>query len=207
MNESELYKELGVLTKEKDKWEESIPYVSSLLSHDSVKIKAKTLWLLGEMGLVYPLLVQDAVPEIASFCDSSDSLLRERAVNALGRIGRGNYQVIESYWTGLFRFAYDEEPKVCLTVAHSCNCFSSCSALSCADRTMLCESARDRSLFYFFCYQALFLLHKPGVKRMTLGLFHFCPKSAIIQSAKGRQLMMTMWYSPSRTGRKSRYRE
>lgn len=26
-------------------------------------------------------------------------------------------------------------------------------------------------------------LHKPGVKRMTLGLFHFCPKSAIIQSA------------------------
>lgn len=109
--------------------------------------------------------------------------------------------------TGLFRFAYDEEPKVCLTVAHSCNCFSSCSALSCADRTMLCESARDRSLFYFFCYQALFLLHKPGVKRMTLGLFHFCQKSAIIQSAKGRQLMMTMWYSPSRTGRKSRYRE
>ena len=44
MNESELYKELGVLTKEKDKWEESIPYVSSLLSHDSVKIKAKALW-------------------------------------------------------------------------------------------------------------------------------------------------------------------
>lgn len=64
MNESELYKELGVLTKEKDKWEESIPYVSSLLSHDSVKIKAKALWLLGEMGLKYPELVQDAVPEI-----------------------------------------------------------------------------------------------------------------------------------------------
>ena len=90
MNESELYKELGVLTKEKDKWEESIPYVSSLLSHDSVKIKARALWLLGEM-------VQDAVPEIVFFCDSSDSLLRERAVNALGRIGRGNYPVIESY--------------------------------------------------------------------------------------------------------------
>ena len=53
----------------------------------------------------------------------------------------------------------------------------------------------------------LHTIHKPGVKRMTLGLFHFCPKSAIIQSAKGRQLMMTMWYSPSRAGRKSRYRE
>ena len=115
MNESELYKELGVLTKEKDKWEKSIPYVSSLLSHDSVKKKAKALWLLGEMGLVYPLLVQGAVPQIASFLDSSDSLLRERAVNALGRIGRGNYQVIESYWTDLFRFASDEEPKVRLS--------------------------------------------------------------------------------------------
>ena len=115
MNESELYKELGVLTKEKDKWEKSIPYVSSLLSHDSVKIKAKALWLLGEMGLKYPELVQDAVPEIASFRDSLDALLRERAVNALGRIGRGNYQVIELYWTDLFRFASDEEPKVRLS--------------------------------------------------------------------------------------------
>ena len=65
----------------------------------------------------------------------------------------------------------------------------------------------QKRYFAFLCYRRLFLLHKPGVKRMTLGLFHFCPKSAIIQSAKGRQLMMTMWYSPSRTGRKSRYRE
>lgn len=31
MTESELYKELGALTKEKDRWEESITYVSSLV--------------------------------------------------------------------------------------------------------------------------------------------------------------------------------
>lgn len=103
---------LGLLTKEKNKWEESIPYVSTLLAHESVKIQAKALWLLGEMGLVYPLSVQDAVSEIASFLDSPVSLLRERAVNALGRIGRGNYMVIEPYWMGLFRLASDEEPKV-----------------------------------------------------------------------------------------------
>ena len=54
MNESEPYKELGILIKDKDKWEENIPYVSSLLAHDSVKIQAKALWLLGEMGLAYP---------------------------------------------------------------------------------------------------------------------------------------------------------
>ena len=112
MIESELYKELGELTKNKDRWEESIPYISSLLSHDSVRIQAKALWLLGEMGLVYPQSVQEAVSVIASFLDSSEPLLRERAINALGRIGRGSYQVIEPYWTGLFRFASDEEPKV-----------------------------------------------------------------------------------------------
>lgn len=115
MNESELYKELGILTKNKDKWAESIQYVSSLLAHKSIKIQAKALWLLGEMGLEYPLKVQDAVPTIVSFCDSTESLLRERAVNALGRIGRSNYSLIEPYWTDLFRFASDEEAKVRLS--------------------------------------------------------------------------------------------
>lgn len=112
MTEAELYKELGALTKNKAKWQESIPYVSSLLTHDSVKIQAKALWLIGEMGLIYPLSVQDAVPMIASFLESLEPLLRERAVNALGRIGRGSYPVIEPYWEGMFRFACDEEAKV-----------------------------------------------------------------------------------------------
>ena len=112
MIESELYKALGALTKDKDRWKESIPYVSSLLTHDSVKIQAKALWLLGEMGLSHPQTVQDTVPTIASFLESPESILRERAVNALGRIGRGDYSLIELYWTGMFRFASDEEPKV-----------------------------------------------------------------------------------------------
>lgn len=115
MNESELYKELGILTKERNRWKESIPYVSSLLNHGSEKIQAKALWLLGEIGLVYPLSLQDAVPVIASFCDSPVPLLRERAVNALGRIGRGSFRVIEPYWENLFRFASDEEPQVRLS--------------------------------------------------------------------------------------------
>lgn len=51
MNETELYKELGILTKDKERWEESIPYVASLLSHESVKIQAKALWLIGEIVL------------------------------------------------------------------------------------------------------------------------------------------------------------
>ncbi len=109
---TELYKELGQLTKEKTKWRESIPYLSSLLTHESVKIQAKALWLLGETGLTCPQDVRDIVPVIASFLDHPESLLRERALNALGRIGRGDISVIEPYWTDLFRFASDEDPKV-----------------------------------------------------------------------------------------------
>lgn len=67
------------------------------------------------MGLVYPESVKAVVPVIASFCDSQVSLLRKRAVNALGRIGRGDYHVIEQYWSSLFRFANDEDAKVRLS--------------------------------------------------------------------------------------------
>ena len=115
MNETELYKELGILTKDKERWEESIPSVTSLLSHEAVKIQAKALWLIGEMGLAYPQSVKADVPVIASFLDSKVSFLRERAVNALGRIGRGDYHVIEHYWSSLFRFANDEDAKVRLS--------------------------------------------------------------------------------------------
>ena len=112
LNESELYKELSALMDEKQKWEEKIPSVSSLLSHESAKIQAKALWLLGEMGLAHPQAIRGAVPSIAPFLESPNPPLRERALNALGRIGRGNFQAIESYWPGLFRFASDEEAKV-----------------------------------------------------------------------------------------------
>ena len=112
MGESELYRELGQLTKDKARWEESIPYVSSLLSHESVKIRAKALWLLGEMGLAHPQSVRGEVPRVVPFLDSAVPLLRERALNALGRIGRADYQAIAPYWADLFRFAGDEEAKV-----------------------------------------------------------------------------------------------
>ena len=112
MTETEIYKALGVLTRQKELWEESIPYVASLLVHDSVKIKAKALWLLGEMGLAFPEAIKDSVLSVAAFCDSTEPLLRERAVNALGRIGRGRFQHIVPYWEGLFRFAHDEVASV-----------------------------------------------------------------------------------------------
>ncbi len=112
MTDSELYKELGELTKSKEQWEENIPYVASLLTSGSVRIKAKALWMLGEMGLAFPDIIREFVPQVASFLSDTDSLLRERAVNAIGRIGRGCYDTIEPYWRNLFRFAHDEEANV-----------------------------------------------------------------------------------------------
>ena len=112
MSESEIYKELGTLTKRKERWEESIPYVSSLLVSDSMKIKAKALWILGEMGLAFPNLIKSFVPSIAPFLNDEEPLLRERAINALGRIGRGCFKSIEGYWPDLVRFADDEATSV-----------------------------------------------------------------------------------------------
>ena len=116
MTESELYKELGTLTRHRDQWEANIPRVLSLLNSESTKIRAKSLWLLGEMGLAFPSsLPRSGVDAAAAFLDSAEPLLRERAVNALGRIGRGDYAMIEPYWTDLFRFARDREANVRLS--------------------------------------------------------------------------------------------
>lgn len=115
MTESELYKELGALTKHKDQWEANIPYALSLLTSESVKIRAKSLWLLGEMGLAFPSSLGDGVSAVAPFRCSAEPLLRERAINALGRIGRGDYSLIEPYWAGMFQFARDKEAKVRLS--------------------------------------------------------------------------------------------
>ena len=49
---------------------------------------------------------------IAFFLSETDPLLRERAVNALGRIGRGCFETVEPYWLDLFRFAHDDEANI-----------------------------------------------------------------------------------------------
>ena len=112
LSEAELYRKLGELTKNKDDWEQSIQDVAGLLGLGTPKIQAKSLWLLGEMGLKYPCEIACCVPSIAAFLNSVDPLLRERALNALGRIGRADFELVKTYWNDLFRFAKDEAPNV-----------------------------------------------------------------------------------------------
>ncbi len=117
-NNKELYRELGSLTKRKEDWRASIAYVGSLLDvganndSPSPKITAKALWLLGEMGLLYPEETAPYVEKIASFLDSQEDLLRERALNALGRIGRARFETVKPYWDKMFGLATDDNPRV-----------------------------------------------------------------------------------------------
>ena len=100
MTETELYKNLGVLTRDKERWEENIPGVVSMLEHNSVKIKAKALWLLGEMGLAFPEAIGGSVAALASFIGSPEPILR------------GCFRHVEPYWESLFRLADDTEASV-----------------------------------------------------------------------------------------------
>lgn len=115
MDEKKLYSELGLLTNNKNQWEKNIDYVGSLLTGNSPKITAKALWMLGEMGLQYPEKIEPYVDKIAPFLESEDDLLRERSVNALGRIGRANFKLIAPYFDFLFKRSTDSCPNVRLS--------------------------------------------------------------------------------------------
>lgn len=114
-SEKSLYGNLSALTKNKDVWQESIPYVGALLENQSPKITAKTLWILGEMGLQYPETIAPYVGKIASFMDAPNDLFRERALNALGRIGRARFELVQPYWKKMFSLATDSIPQVRLS--------------------------------------------------------------------------------------------
>lgn len=115
MSEKELYSHLGELTKDKEQWKENITFVASLLKEQSIKIIGKSLWLLGEMGMLYPEEISPFVEQIAAFLKSNDELLKERALNALGRIGRSDYELIKLYRDEMFLLATDDSPSVRLS--------------------------------------------------------------------------------------------
>ena len=105
--EKQLYSELSSLTKNKELWEENIDYVGSLLENQSSKIVAKALWMLGEMGLQYPNKIEIHIKKIASFLNSPYDLLRERSLNALGRVGRADFNLIKPYFDKIIDLSKD----------------------------------------------------------------------------------------------------
>lgn len=120
MNEPKILAELRQITLQKERWVDFVAHVGGYLRHDSIKVQAKALWLLGEMGLLYPGQVSVHIGAIVGFISADEPLLRERALNALGRIGRGDHALIEPYLPKMRLLASDSEPSVRLAFIWAC---------------------------------------------------------------------------------------
>ena len=67
MRDKEILEELRIITKNKAHWVKAIDDVAAKLGKQySAEVKAKALWLLGEMGLQYPLSVQPYIEGLFS---------------------------------------------------------------------------------------------------------------------------------------------
>lgn len=113
MNEKAVLNKLKDLTRNKESWQTNIDNVAEKLNENySIAVKAKALWLLGEMGLKYPMEIECHVEDIVSYFDDDNPKLRERSLNAIGRIGRADENLIIPYLEKLMKMRYDESENV-----------------------------------------------------------------------------------------------
>ncbi len=109
----ETLNELRNITKNKETWKDNIDDVASKLNGNyPIAVKAKALWLLGEMGLKYPTEIEGHVGDIAGYLEDDNSKLRERSANAIGRIGRADKNLIIPHLDRLMAMRSDESQNV-----------------------------------------------------------------------------------------------
>ena len=112
-SDKEILKELRDITKDKESWKSNINHVAVKLNDDfSLSVKAKALWLLGEMGLKHPLEIEEYVDDIAVYLEDDHPKLRERSANAIGRIGRADKNLVIDYMDKLMKLSDDESESV-----------------------------------------------------------------------------------------------
>ena len=112
-NDKEILKELRDITKNKEDWKSNIDDVAARLNENSsVAVNAKALWLLGEMGLKYPLEIEDYIEDIVYYMENENPKLRERSANAIGRIGRVDKELIIPHMDKLMKMKDDESDNV-----------------------------------------------------------------------------------------------
>jgi HEAT repeat protein len=113
MDDGAILTQLRDITKDRKSWDVKIDEVASILGEDnSPKVRAKALWLLGEMGLKHSGEISAYVADIAVYMGSGDSKLRERSANALGRIGRGDVSLVADYIDSLMELRFDVDENV-----------------------------------------------------------------------------------------------
>lgn len=116
----ETYNRLTALTKDKNHWNEAILFVGERLTDSSDRIKEKSIWLIGEMGLKYPKKAEPYISILANYLKNENPKIRERAAGALGRIGRADDKLVEPYLNGLFALARDPVPTVRMNFIWAC---------------------------------------------------------------------------------------
>ena len=112
-NEKDALKELRAITKNKECWKENTDNVASKLNENySSNVKAKALWILGEMGLKYPEEIEGYVRDIVCYMEDENPKLRERSTNALGRIDRADKNLIIPHLDKLMTMKDDESENI-----------------------------------------------------------------------------------------------
>ena len=146
-DEKEALKELRNIQKDKERWKGNIDFVAERLDEDySVNVKAKALWMLGEMGLLYPHEVEQYIEDIAGYMEDNDSKLRERSINALGRIGRADKDLAIPYFDKLMEARKDEDDAVRLAFVWACeNIGTNAPELFCEKLDLFYEMISDSS--------------------------------------------------------------
>lgn len=117
---NETYRKLSEIYKNKPEWLEQLDFVAGCLKKEDAEVQAKAVWILGEAGLVHGAAVEEYIPTIAGFMSSENALLRERAINAIGRIGRNSFDLIMPYFENLFHSAADSSEKVRIAFIWAC---------------------------------------------------------------------------------------
>ena len=112
-NDKVAIKELSDINKNRECWKENIDYVAEKLNNnDSVEVKAKALWILGEIGLKHPKEIEKHVEDVIGYMEDENPKLRERSTNAIGRIGRADKRLITPHLDKLMQMRFDESENV-----------------------------------------------------------------------------------------------
>ncbi|MEE0939504.1 HEAT repeat domain-containing protein [Methanobrevibacter sp.] len=112
-NDNDVLRQLRDINKNRECWRENIDDVAAKLNGNySVAVKAKSLWILGEMGLNYPAEIEAYLEDIVGYMQDDDSKLRERSTNAMGRIGRADKNLVIPYLDKLMNMRFDESENI-----------------------------------------------------------------------------------------------
>lgn len=111
--DKKILEELKDITRNKKDWKSNIDDVAAKLNKNySIAVNAKALWLLGEMGLKYPMEIEHHIKDIIPYLENDNPKLRQRATNAIGRIGRANRNLVIQYMDRLMKMKDDESDNV-----------------------------------------------------------------------------------------------